>query len=196
MNYDSLTYTILDDFKAEIYLINNPEIDPETRRYNLEIMLREVGEQVYDVIYAMNAWDMEIDYTNGKTINDAYYGLAKNISDSISTGGKATINAQMEEWLSNQVLKAQYDAFWNAKEFNKFPTVERIAAPKCCTWCKEVAGVHVNPEGEVFRRHDNCRCEIRTSGWKSKNGKVFGEWDGTYNKNGTKHYTKTWEYQG
>lgn len=183
MNYDELSYTILDDLKAEISTINNPEIDPETRRYNLEIVLREVGEQVYNVVYDMNAFDMEIDYTNGKTINDAYYGLAKNISDSISTGGKSTIDAQIEEWLSNQIIKAQYDAFWNAKDYDKHPTVERIAAPGCCQWCKDVAGVFVDPEGEVFRRHDNCRCKIKTSGYKTNNGLYAGE-------------RKAWKYQG
>lgn len=183
MNYDTLSYTILDDLKAEIDIINNPEIDPETRRYNLEIVLREVGEQVYNVVYDMNAFDMEIDYTNGKTINDAYYGLAKNISDSISTGGKSTIEAQIEEWLSNQILKAQYDAFWNAKDFGKFPTVERTASPNCCDWCAEVVGTFVDPSSDVFRRHDRCKCTIRTSGYKTNNGLYAGE-------------RKAWKYQG
>jgi hypothetical protein len=183
MNYDSLTYTILDDFKAEVALINNPEIDPETRRYNLEIVLREIGTEVYNVVYDMNAFDMGIDYTNGKTINDAYYGLAKNISDSISTGGKSNIQAQLEEWLSNQVLKAQYDAFWNAKEFGQFPTVERSASPSCCDWCAAVVGTFVDPSGDVFRRHDRCRCIIKTSGYKTRNGIYTGD-------------RKAWRYQG
>lgn len=183
MNYDALSYTILPELKAEIATINNPEIDPETRRYNLEIVLREVGEQVYNVIYDMNAFDMDIDYTNGKTINDAYYGLAKNISDSISTGGKTAIDAQIEEWLSNQILKAQYDAFWNARDYEKHPTVERIAAPGCCAWCSAVAGVFVDPDGEVFRRHDNCRCAIKTSGYKTNNGTYSGE-------------RKAWKFKG
>lgn len=183
MNYDALTDTILKDLENEIAIVNNPEVDPETRRYNLEIVLREVGEQVYDVVYQMNAYDMDISYTNGKTINNAYYGLAKNISDSISTGGKATIEAQIQEWLSNQVLKAQYDAFWNAKDYSKYPTVERRAAPGCCAWCEAVAGTFVEPDGEVFRRHDNCRCSIKTSGYKTKNGLYSGE-------------RKAWKYQG
>lgn len=183
MNYDLLSNTILNDLKTEVAIINNPEIDPETRRYNLEIMLREVGEQVYNVVYDMNAFDMGINYTNGKTINDAYYGLAKNISDSISTGGKSTVEAQIEEWLSNQILKAQYDAFWNAKDFGQFPTVERWAAPGCCAWCSAVAGTFVDPDGEVFRRHDNCKCTIRTSGYKTNNGTYSGE-------------RKNWKYQG
>ena len=183
MNYDSLSETILQDLKEEIAIINNPEIDPETRRYNLEIVLREVGEQAYEVVYQMNAWDMDIDYLNGKTINDAYYGLAKNISDSISVGGKSNIDAQIEEWLSNQILKAQYDAFWNAKEYGKFPTVTRTARANCCDWCREVVGTFVDPSGDVFRRHDRCKCEIMTSGWRTNNGLYSGE-------------RKAWKFQG
>lgn len=195
MNYDKLSATIIDDLKTEIDIINNPEINPETRRMNLEIVLREIGEQVYDVIYSMNAFDMEIDFTEGLGINDAYYGLAKNISDSIVTGGKTDVQSQIEEWLSNQVLKAQYDAFWNARDYDKHPTVTRTASLSCCDWCREVVGTHVDPVSDVFRRHKNCRCEIRTSGYKSKNRLLFGEWDGTYNKNGTKHLSTRWIYE-
>lgn len=183
MNYDKLSATIIDDLKTEIDIINNPEINPETRRMNLEIVLREIGEQVYDVTYAMNAYDMDIDYMSGLGINDAYYGLAKNISDSVITGGKSNIEAQIEEWLSNQILKAQYDAFWNAKDYGKYPTVTRTASWNCCDWCREVVGTFVDPSSEVFRRHDRCRCSIETSGYKTRNGRYSGD-------------RKAWKFKG
>lgn len=69
-----------------IKLINNPEIEPETRQRNQEIFLREVGKAIYDKTYEMSAFDMEIAHTTGPGIDDRYYGMAKVASNSVSTG--------------------------------------------------------------------------------------------------------------
>lgn len=175
MNYEKLGLTVRDDLQEAIATINNPEIDPETRQRNLEILFRESGEQIYRVVYAMNAWDMDIDYTEGEGINDYYYGLAKNVSDSISTGGRSNVYAQVDEWLANQILKAQYDAFRTAWESGKHPTVTRNEAANCCDFCQKFRNMtFVDPSPEVFARHDRCRGTITTSGYKTKNGTYVG----------------------
>ena len=69
-----------------IKLINNPEIEPETRQRNQEIFLREVSKAIYEKTYEMNAFDMEIPHTTGPGIDDRYYGMAKVASNSVSTG--------------------------------------------------------------------------------------------------------------
>lgn len=45
-------------------------------------------------------------------------------------------------------------------------TVIRNAAPKCCEWCSGIDGDYVYPNvpGEVFQRHDNCRCTVDYKG--------------------------------
>lgn len=175
MNYEALGLTIKDDLKEAIYLINNPEIEPDVRQMNLEVLFRETGEQVYKVIYAMNAWDMDIEFTEGSGINDFYYGLAKNVSDSISTGGRSNTDAQIDEWLSNQILKAMWDAFTTAKENGKYPTVTRNEPANCCDFCAQFRNMtFVDPSPDVFRRHDRCKGTITTSGYKTRNGTYIG----------------------
>lgn len=184
MNYDALGLTIRDDLQEAVATINNPEIEPEVRQRNLEVLFREVGTQVYNVIYAMNAWDMEIDYTTGMGINDYYYGLAKKVSDSVTTGGKSDTIAEIDEWLANQILKAQYDAFNTAQDAGKFPTVTRYEPADCCPFCQQFRNMtFVNPTSEVFARHDRCKGRIVTSGYRTKNG----EWVGA---------RKAWVYTG
>lgn len=184
MNYDKLGATISADLYDAIAAINNTEIDPEVRQRNLEILFREIGTDVYDVIYAMNAWDMDIEYTLGVGINDAYYGLAKNVSDSISTGGRSNIEAQISEWLSNQILKGQFDAFNTARESGKMPTVTRYEPSNCCDFCHQFRNMtFIDPSPEVWRRHDRCKGRIETSGYKTKNGEYTGA-------------GKKWVYQG
>lgn len=69
-----------------IKLINNPEIQPDTRQRNQEIFLREVATAIYNKTYEMNAFDMDIAHTTGPGIDDRFYGMAKVASNSVSTG--------------------------------------------------------------------------------------------------------------
>lgn len=174
MNYGSLASTIDQDLVEAVETILNTEIDPEVRRFNLEILLRESGEKIYQVIYAMNAYDMEIEFTAGNGINDNYYGMAKNLSDSISLGGKDKAMAEFELWLQDVIHKAQYDAFVTAGENGKYRTVTRTERGDCCDWCRAHVGTFIEPSSEVFGQHEHCKGEIRTSGWKSRNGTLTG----------------------
>ena len=57
-------------------------------------------------------------------------------------------------------------------------TVVRTSAPKCCEWCSNLAGTYTYPRvaGEVFARHDSCRCILDYEGRRlsayEKNGKA------------------------
>lgn len=57
MDYAGLNETIIDKVLKALQLINNPEIDPEVRQLNQEILFREVGAAVYAKVYDMNAFD-------------------------------------------------------------------------------------------------------------------------------------------
>ena len=55
--------------------------------------------------------------------------------------------------------------------------VIRIAEANCCKWCSDLAGTYTYPgvPGEVFARHDNCRCIVeydghKLSAYESRNG--------------------------
>lgn len=175
MNYGSLATTIEPRLKRAVKTILNPEISPEIRRFNLEILLRETGAEVYSDIYAMNAYDMEIEYTTGDGMGDRYYGMAKNLSDSISLGGSDQVEAELELWLQDVIHKAQFDAFSRAADSGKYRVATRTELPSCCDWCRRHVGTFVEPTPEVFAQHDHCRGSIETSGWKSHNGTLTGK---------------------
>lgn len=55
--------------------------------------------------------------------------------------------------------------------------VVRIAEANCCKWCADLDGTYSYPgvPGDVFARHDNCRCIVeydghKLSAYESKNG--------------------------
>lgn len=55
--------------------------------------------------------------------------------------------------------------------------VIRIAEADCCKWCSLLDGEYTYPgvKGEIFQRHDNCRCIVeydghKLSAYESKNG--------------------------
>lgn len=169
MDYAKLNDSIINKVLAAVALINNPEIDPEIRQLNQEILFREVGTAIYAKVYDMNAFDYEIEHTRGSGIDDRYYGLAKVASGSVSTGALG-LDDQVRNYLDTVAAKAQQDALVNAKQSGKYPTVTRKMNGETCDWCKSLAGTYTNPDSEVFKRHRDCDCSIITEGYRSRNG--------------------------
>lgn len=170
MDYSKFTDTIIKDVEAAVALINNPEIAPEVRQLNQEILLREVGQAVYAKIYDMNAWDMEIPHTTGAGIEaQRYYGMAKVASNSVSTG-KMGLDEYLRSYINANIQKAQSDAMKNARQSGKKPTVTRTEHANACQWCRSLAGTYTDPPADVFMRHGGCAGHIVTQGYKSRNG--------------------------
>lgn len=171
MNYAGLNTTIIAEVMAAIALINNPEVDPEVRQLNQEILLREVGTSVYNKVYDMSAFDLEISHTQGTGIDDRYYGLAKVASGTVSAGAVG-LEEYVRNYLDTMASKAQHDSFKTAKQSNKHPTVTRKLVGETCDWCTSLAGTYTNPSADVFKRHGGCDCLIITEGYNSRNGKL------------------------
>jgi hypothetical protein len=169
MNYSELAHKLTPRVLQAIAVINNPEIEPAVRQLNQEILLREVGKSVYDKVYNMNAFDYEIAHTVGPGIDDRYYGLAKVASNSVSNGD-AGLEEYVDNYLTSMAAKAQQDSFINAKQTGKRPTVTRRENADACKWCRSKSGTYTDPGPDVFKRHGGCSGEIRTSGYRSRNG--------------------------
>lgn len=169
MDYTQLSERLIPKVLEAIAILNNPEIAPDVRQLNQEILLREVGKAVYNKIYEMNAFDMEIAHTIGSGIDDRYFGMAKVASNSVSNG-KGGLDEYIRNYLQNTTAKAQKDAMYNAAQSGKRPTVTRTESPTACAWCRSKAGTFTDPDPEVFARHGGCRGVIVTSGYNSRNG--------------------------
>lgn len=170
MDYSKFARSLTPKVMAALALINNPEVAPEVRQLNQEILFREVGSAVYAKIYDMNAYDFEIEHTKGTGIDDRYFGMAKMAAAAVSVGGAAALNQRVENFVKQTIAKAQFDATTNAKQSGKRPTVTRKMNSETCDWCESLAGTYTNPDSEVFKRHRKCDCIIETSGYRSRNG--------------------------
>ena len=156
---------------AALAIINNPEIAPEVRQLNQEILFKEVGAAVYAKIYNMNAFDYEIEHTTGPGIDDRHFGLAKVAAASVSAGtlGLALL---VRNYLDTMASKAQQDATHNARQSGKRTRVTRKMNGETCGWCESLAGTYENPDSEVFKRHRGCDCSIITEGYRTRNGQL------------------------
>lgn len=169
MDYSKLNDTIVKKVLAALALINNPEIDPEIRQLNQEILFREVGAAVYAKVYEMNAFDFEIEHTKGVGMDDRHFGLAKVASASVATGALG-LDLLVRNYLNTAASKAQHDAVHNAKQSGKRTKVTRRMHGETCDWCESLAGTYENPDSEVFKRHRGCDCTIETEGYRTRNG--------------------------
>lgn len=169
MDYASLNDTIAKKVMAALALINNPEVAPEVRQLNQEILFREVGQAVYNKVYDMNAFDYEIEHTRGPGIDDRHYGLAKVASASVATGTLG-LGLLVRNYLDTMASKAQGDATINAKQSGSRTRVTRKMNGETCGWCESLAGTYENPDSEIFKRHRGCDCSIITEGYRSRNG--------------------------
>lgn len=169
MDYAGLNDTIQKKVMAALAIINNPEVAPDVRQLNQEILFREVGAAVYAKIYNMNAFDYEIEHTTGPGIDDRHFGLAKVAAASVSAGALG-LPLLVRNYLDTMASKAQADATHNARQSGKRTRVIRKMNGETCGWCESLAGTYENPDSEVFKRHRGCDCSIITEGYRTRNG--------------------------
>ena len=169
MDYAGLNDTIQKKVMAALAIINNPEVAPDVRQLNQEILFREVGAAVYAKVYNMNAFDYEIEHTTGPGIDDRHFGLAKVASASVSAGALG-LGLLVRNYLDTMASKAQQDATHNARQSGKRTRVTRKMNGETCGWCESLAGTYENPDSEVFKRHRGCDCSIITEGYRTRNG--------------------------
>lgn len=171
MDYSQFNETIQKKVMAALAIINNPEIAPEVRQLNQEILFKEVGAALYAKVYNMNAFDYEIEHTTGPGIDNRHFGLAKVAAASISAGALG-LPLLVRNYLDTMASKAQLDATHNARQSGKRTKVTRKMNGETCSWCESLAGTYENPDSEVFKRHRGCDCSIITEGYRTRNGQL------------------------
>ena len=171
MDYSQFNDTIQKKVMAALAIINNPEVAPDVRQLNQEILFREVGAAVYAKVYNMNAFDYEIEHTTGPGIDDRHFGLAKVAAASVSAGALG-LPLLVRNYLDTMASKAQQDATHNARQSGKRTRVIRKMNGETCGWCESLAGTYENPDSEVFKRHRGCDCSIITEGYRTRNGQL------------------------
>ncbi len=171
MDYAALNESITEKMLKALAIINNPEIAPDVRQLNQEILFKEVGDAIYAKVYDMNAYDFEIEHTKGSGMDDRHFGMAKVASASVATGTLG-LGLLVRNYLDSAAAKAQEDAFINAKQSRKHPRVIRSVVGETCKWCTSLAGTYDSPTPDAFKRHRACDCKIVTQGYRSRNGEL------------------------
>jgi hypothetical protein len=173
MDYAALNDTIQKKVMAALAIINNPEIAPDIRQLNQEILFREVGAAVYAKVYNMNAFDYEIEHTTGPGIDDRHFGLAKVASASVSAGALG-LGLLVRNYLDTMASNAQRDATRNASQSGKRVRIIRKVVSESCEWCDGLAktydGRFEDAPADIWMRHRGCDCSIITEGYKTRNG--------------------------
>lgn len=84
--------------------------------------------------------------------------------------GRKTNPTIVKEFYDTALGKAQHEAFRNAISLDRHPTLTRSMVGETCRWCQDRAGTWIDPDGELFARHDDCDCLFVVSGYNSRNG--------------------------
>lgn len=95
-------------------------------------------------------------------------GIAHNVAHAETEEEiRQMMGPSLQNFTENTVSNTLADNCKLQSEFGLRPKVERIADPRCCEWCSEVAGSYyydeLPEESEIWRRHDRCRCTIQYS---------------------------------
>ena len=146
-------------------------IDPQIKVEQIQSVLTQVGERFgqkmfndVSLLFDSMAIYSYVPYND----NDQVYTLAQKIVRDNAFGLKD--RPILKEYSDVLLGRAQYEAFENAVSLEKHPTLTRRMRGETCEWCRLRTGTFVDPEPEMFQRHDNCNCLFIVSGYNSRNG--------------------------
>jgi len=97
---------------------------------------------------------------------DRIDGLADEIANAVDV---LDLSQVLVSQIENASMSIVDDCAAENMEFQhgvgRHPKIIRIAEPKCCQWCEDLAGEYdyaqVKQTGnDVYRRHENCRCIV------------------------------------
>jgi|GEM_PF-1280908 len=170
-------YEVAEDVAAEAYgLIKRVigwSISPERKKTIIASLLGEIAVPFTDKLYGDISFLVDSAAIHSTVIvdeNDQIATLAQRVvRDSAFELDDQRI---VQEFFDTLVGRAADVAVKNANSLQKHPTVDRSIVGETCDWCQKLAGHYVNPDSEVFARHDDCDCRIVVSGYNSRNGVV------------------------
>lgn len=147
------------------------DLAPEVKVEQIQAVLTQVGQRfgqkTFDdvsLLFDSTAIRSAISIND----NDQIYTLAQKIvrDNAFNLDDKPIV----KEYYDTILGRAQYSAFENANSLEKHPTLTRRLRGETCEWCRARVGTFVEPDAELFRRHDNCDCLFIVSGYNSRNG--------------------------
>ena len=146
-------------------------ISPDEKIQRLQGVFDEIGErfgqQMFEAVSELFD-SSSIQSTVPYNENNQTYALAQKIvRDSAFLMTDIRI---VKEYNDVLLGRAEQLAFTNARSLRRHPTVTRRLVGETCGWCAKLEGTHVDPDPIYFARHEFCDCDIKMSGYNSRNG--------------------------
>ena len=174
MDFHPVALDTASNAKSAIDFILKLPISRSDKVTRIKKVLDLIGSDFYVQMFGANS----VVFDSASVDVDMDYGEMQDMVGRLATKverqyyGNRVYESLIREFYDTALGKAQKEAFENAISLDKHPTLTRSMVGETCKWCQSLAGVHVNPDGEYFARHDNCDCLIVASGYGSRNGVV------------------------
>lgn len=170
INFSPVATDTAESMDAVVKYILNLNIKPEEKIARLIKSFNLVGSDFYIQMFDANSqlFDSTAIGTDYGEMTDQIERLSRKIVQNYNLG--RPVDRLTKDFYDSALGKAQHEAFRNAISLDKHPTLTRSMVGETCDWCKERAGVWVDPDMELFTRHADCDCLFVTSGYNSRNG--------------------------
>lgn len=157
---------------GEISKILKKNISPADKKALMTALFQGTGRAFADKLFA----DVSelFDSTAIKNVIDINYeDQIERLATKIVRDNAFQINDKriVKEYYDVLLARSEEVAFRNARSLGKHPTLTRMMTGfETCDWCKARTGTFIEPDGELFRRHDDCDCIFIVRGYNSRNG--------------------------
>lgn len=171
MNFSQVATDVSKQMDEVVRYILSLNISPAAKRQRLTKAFSIVGHEFYNKMFEDNSllFDSEAIKSLGyPDTNDQIETLSWKLVQNNNLGRKT--DAIVKEFFDSVLGDAQYEAFENGRSMGKVPTLTRQMVSETCSWCRARTGTFVDPDSEMFARHDNCDCLFIVSGYNSRNG--------------------------
>lgn len=159
------------DLIDEILAMN---ISPSKKEDYIEQILLSIAEEFGDKLFSDISYMMDsesIRSTVQVNLNNQVRDLSKKITRNYAFD--LTSALIVKEYYDVILARAEEGAFRNARSLQRHPTLTRsMEGEETCDWCRGMVGTFVDPDPELYARHDGCDCKIVVSGYKKRNGVV------------------------
>ena len=173
VNFHPVSIDTAKNVMPAIKYILGLDISAADKRARIKTVLDLIGSDYYAQMFGASSevFDSAAIDTMGYTeMDDQVSRLATKLVRQNALG--RPVDAMVKSFYDSLLGSAQEEAFRNAISLDKHPTLTRTMVGETCAWCQALAGTHVYPDGDLFRRHANCDCLLVTSGYNSRNGVV------------------------
>ena len=172
MNFSNISKDLSRQTSSTVDYILKLKISDTQKKAMLNKVFNSVGYPFYDKMFDDNSelfGSNAINTTGFQNSDGQIERLSSKMVQNYNLG-RTTNPAILLGFYDSLLGDAQSEAFSNAVSLGKHPTLTRILRGETCSWCRARTGTFIDPDGEMFARHDNCDCLIITKGFNSRNG--------------------------